>query len=143
MERVKQSSHIEMKNACVHFLFAYKKKDVPLMMSFCDPDGSIYFKPLGENGMGHIGNLGRDLWSLLIECFPDLDNTIDAIATEDDSIKCQVLISGTQAKDFAGIVNKGKHFDSDYFFVFRLNENNKIEHIKIDWDHEDFIKQLS
>ena len=45
-----QTRMIELKNNCVQFMFAYQKKDVELMMSFCDPEGEVYFKPLGEAG---------------------------------------------------------------------------------------------
>ena len=134
---------IEMKNSCVQFMFAYQKKDVPLMMSFCDPEGEVYFKPLGENGKGKIGELGKGLWTMLIESFPDIDNTVDAIVSEGENVRCQVLISGTQAKDFAGIESKKKHFDSDHIFIFHLNNQNKIDRIEIEWDHPDFVKQLS
>ncbi|MDQ4139063.1 MAG: ester cyclase [Bacteroidota bacterium] len=138
-----QTRKIDMKNACVHFMFSYQNKDVTRMMSFCDPDGEVYFVPLGEAGRGKIGELGKNLWSLLIDCFPDISNTIDAIVSEGDSVRCQVLITGTQAKDFAGIPNKGKLFNSDHIFIFHLNEKNKIDQIEIQWDHEDFVRQLS
>jgi len=144
MEKVlKESPMIEMKNSCVQFMFAYQKKDVPLMMSFCDQGGEVYFKPLGENGKGIIGGLGKDLWTLLIECFPDIDNTVDAIVSEGENVRCQVLISGMQAKDFAGIESKGKHFESDHIFIFHLNNKNKIDRVEIEWNHSDFVKQLS
>ncbi len=144
MENIlEQTRFIEMKNACIHFMFAYQKKNVSQMMTFCDPEGEVFFMPLGENGKGRIGELGKHLWSLLIECFPDIDNTVDAIVSEGDAIRCQVMISGTQAKDFAGIVNKAKHFASDHIFIFHLNNHNKIDNIRIEWNHENFVKQLS
>ena len=144
MQQVQEQARmIELKNNCVQFMFAYQKKDVDLMMTFCDPDGEIFFKPLGEAGIGTIGELGKNLWTMLIDCFPDIHNTVDAIVSEGDQVRCQVLISGTQEKDFAGIENKGGHFDSDHIFIFRLNEDNLIDRIEIEWDHEDFVKQLS
>ncbi len=138
-----QTRKIDMKNACVHFMFSYQNKDVTRMMSHCDPEGEVYFVPLGEAGRGKIGELGKNLWSLLIDCFPDISNTIDAIVSEGNSVRCQVLITGTQAKDFAGIPNKEKHFNSDHIFIFHLNERNKIDQIEIQWDHADFVRQLS
>lgn len=140
---VKQDRQLSLKNACIQFMFAYQQKNVEKMLSFCDPNGEVYFKPLGEDGRGKIGELGKAIWSSLIECFPDIDNTVDAsIAEEADAVRCQVVIRGTQAKDFAGITNKGKHFDSDHIFIFHLNPANKIDSIHISWDHEDFKKQL-
>jgi hypothetical protein len=124
-------------------MFAYQQKNVQKMLSFCDPQGEIFFTPLGEDGRGKIHELGKQLWSALIESFPDIDNTVEAAVAEDgESIRCQVVISGTQAKDFAGIVNKRKHFDSDHIFIFHLNSANKIDNIQITWDHGDFQRQL-
>ena len=65
-----------------------------------------------------------------------------AMAKYGDIVRCQVVIRGTQAKDFAGIPNKGKSFDSDHIFIFRLNPTGKIERIEIEWDHADFQRQL-
>ena len=139
-----QQQELSLKNACVQFMFAYQQRNVEKMLSFTNPDGEVYFVPLGENGKGKIGQLGKGLWSSLIDSFPDIDNTLDAAVAEDDqTVRCQVVIRGTQAKDFAGIPNKGKHFESDHIFIFRLDQNNKIESIQIEWPHEDFVRQLS
>jgi len=140
---VKQQQELSLKNACVEFMFAYQQRNVEKMLGFCNPDGEVHFLPLGESGKGKIGELGRTIWSLLIECFPDIDNTLDAaVAEEENTVRCQVVIRGTQVKDFAGIVNKGKHFDSDHIFIFHLNSNNKIDSIHVSWDHADFQRQL-
>lgn len=140
---IQQQRQLSLKNACVNFMFAYQQRNVDKMLSFCDPEGEIFFKPLGEYGKGKIYELGKGLWTSLIDSFPDLDNTVDAAIAEDgERVRCQVVISGTQAKDFAGITNKGKHFDSDHIFIFRLNPSGKIDKIEIEWDHEDFQKQL-
>lgn len=141
---INQQHELSLKNACVQFMFAYQQRNVEKMLSFCNPDGDIHFLPLGENGKGKIGELGKALWTLLIDCFPDIDNTLDAaVAEEENTVRCQVVIRGTQEKDFAGIPSKGKHFDSDHIFIFHLNEENKIDSISVRWDHADFQKQLS
>jgi SnoaL-like polyketide cyclase len=143
MTTIQQQQELSLKNACVSFMFAYQQRNVDKMLSFCDPEGEVFFKPLGEAGKGKIGELGRGIWTSLIDCFPDIDNTVDAAIAEDgDSVRCQVVIRGTQTKDFAGIVSKGKKFDSDHIFIFRLNDHNKIDRIEISWDHEDFQRQL-
>jgi hypothetical protein len=140
---VKQDRHLSLKNACIEFMFAYQQRNVDRMLSFCDPEGEVRFLPLGEGGVGKIGELGKAIWSGLIDSFPDIDNTLDAAVAEDDNtVRCQVVIRGTQAKDFAGIENKGKKFDSDHIFIFHVNPENKIDSIKINWDHNDFKKQL-
>lgn len=134
---------LSLKNACVEFMFAYQQKNLAKMLSLCNTDGIVEFVPLGKEGVGKIGELGKTIWGGLMECFPDIDNTLDSAVAEDaNTVRCQVVIRGTQAKDFADIKNYGKHFDSDHIFIFRLNEQNKIEHINITWDHDDFKKQL-
>ena len=141
---VNQQQELSLKNACVQFMFAYQQRNVEKMLSFCVPDGEIQFLPLGENGKGKIGELGKAIWTSLIDCFPDIDNTLDAAVAEgENSIRCQVVIRGTQKKDFAGIPAKGKQFDSDHIFIFHLNDENKIDGISVSWDHADFQKQLS
>ena len=104
---VKEQQELSLKNACVEFVFAYQQRNVERMLSFCDPEGDVHFVSLGEAGRGKIGGLGKAIWSGLVDCFPDITNTLDAaIAESENSVRCQVLISGTQAKDFAGIENK-------------------------------------
>src|SRR3954470_15732273 len=140
---VQQQQELSMKNKCVEFMFAYQQKNVDKMLSFCDPDGIVEFIPLGEQGKGKIGELGRIIWTTLIDSFPDIENTLDAaIAEDENTVRCQVVIRGTQAKEFAGVKNEGKHFDSDHIFIFHLNGNNIIDHIKVKWNHEDFKHQL-
>ncbi len=138
-----QQQQLSIKNACVEFMFAYQQKNVEKMLSFCDPNGVVFFEPMADAGKGTIGELGRNIWTALIDCFPDIDNTLDAAVAEDEStVSCQVVIRGTQAKDFAGIMNKGQHFDSDHIFIFHLDPGNKIDSIRVNWDHADFKKQL-
>jgi hypothetical protein len=141
---VKEQQQLSLKNACVEFMFSYQQRNVAQMLNFCDPEGEVWFMPLGEAGRGKIAELGKAIWTSLIDSFPDIDNTVDATIAEDgESVRCQVVISGTQAKDFAGIVSKGKHFDSDHIFIFHLNDQQLIDSIHVSWDHEDFQRQLS
>lgn len=125
-------------------MFAYQQKDVDKMMSFCDLNGTVEFLPLGAAGKGKIGELGRGIWESLVECFPDIDNTLDAAVADDyRTVRCQVVIRGTQKKDFANIKSRGKSFDSDHIFIFHISDENQIDHISVEWNHEDFVRQLT
>jgi hypothetical protein len=53
------------------------------------------------------------------------------------------VIFGKQEKEFAGLPPKGNSFDSEHIFIFRFNEAGKISDLKIDWDHESFVRQLT
>jgi hypothetical protein len=135
-------TQLTRKGTCIEFFSAYQEMDIDRMMELCNPEGRVWFKPLGEAGKGSIGELGRNLWLLLMDCFPDLDNTVDSATVQEDSIVCKVCIFGTQQKDFAGIPSKGLRFDSDHIFIFRFSPEDKIEEISIEWDHQSFVRQL-
>lgn len=142
-ETMQQQQALSLKNACVGFIFAYQQKNVERMLSFCDTEGMVHFQPLGEGGKGKIHELGKAIWTGLIDAFPNIDNTLDAAVAEgDNNVRCQVVIRGTQQKDFAGIASKGKDFESDHIFIFHLNDRNLIDDITVIWNHADFSKQL-
>lgn len=144
METVTNINTLNLKSNAIAFMFAYEEQSIERMLSLCELDGEVWFRPLGDSGKGKIGELGKFLWSTLIEAFPDLNNVVDSATMEPDGdVRCQVVIRGTQAKEFAGIPNKGGSFSSDHIFVFRHNSNGKIDRIQVSWDHEDFQRQLS
>ncbi len=130
------------KNVCVKFMKAYQDQNVERMIGYCDPNGTVCFRPLEDQGKGLIHELGKQLWMLLIDCFPDIDNTVHSMLQENGKIFGRVSIRGTQVKDFAGIPSQGLKFDSEHIFVFTLDENHQIQHIDVDWDHADFQRQL-
>ncbi len=131
------------KNICVDFMKAYQDQDVAQMIALCDPQSTVWFKPLGNDGKGKIHELGKGLWSALIDSFPDIDNTVHSISVENENILCAVSIRGTQVKDFAGIVSKGCSFDSEHIFIFQLDDHQSIQYLEISWDHQDFVAQLT
>lgn len=134
---------LSLRNSCLGFLMAYEQRNVSKMLTYCQPQGTVHFTPLGDAGKGLIHELGKGLWSALIEAFPDLENTVtEVVIAPDGRVTCQVIIKGTQQSEFAGIPSCGKEFDSDHIFIFRLEESNLISDISITWDHQDFRRQL-
>jgi hypothetical protein len=143
MQTIVKNTSIDLKGSAINFMFSYAEQDLVKMMSFCDTEGEVWFKPLGEDGRGTIGGLGKGLWTTLIDSFPDLNNTVDSATLDaDGNVRCQVVISGKQAKDFAGIKCQGQQFNSDHIFIFKHNADGKINSIQIEWDHADFQRQL-
>lgn len=130
------------KGTCIEFFSAYQEHDYARMVSLCDPAATVEFIPLEENGKGSVAELGKNLWALLMDCFPDIDNTIDTFSADGDEVTCKVTIFGTQARDFPGIPSKGLRFESDHIFIFRFDGEDKITHISINWDHAGFCRQL-
>jgi hypothetical protein len=130
------------KGTCIEFFSAYQEHDYERMVGLCTLEATVDFMPLGDGGKGQVAELGKGLWSALMDCFPDIDNTIDTFDVNGDEITCKVVIFGTQAKDFAGITNKGLRFENEHIFIFRFDEDDKITAISIDWDHTHFSQQL-
>jgi hypothetical protein len=136
---------LSRKGTCIEFFSAYQDLDLDRMLSLCDHQGIVDFVPLGDAVRGRIAELGKQLWGGLMECFPNLDNTVmhQLYNETDDTVTCTVNIFGTQKNDFAGIPSKGNDFESEHIFIFRFNSSGQITHIRIEWDHDSFVQQLS
>lgn len=134
-----------IKGICIEFFSAYQDMELDRMLTLCHPEGKISFVPLGSDFTGKIYEVGKGVWAALMDSFPDLDNTVMDQQYDEakNEVRCNVEIFGTQEKDFAGLQSKGKRFNSEHIFIFRFNQQDKIEEIKISWDHEKFVKQLS
>ena len=146
MEATKQTQNLtdlSRQGAVIEFFSAYQEMDIDRMLNLCADEGEIFFLPLGESGKGKIKEFGKSLWLALMDSFPDLDNTVTSTQNQDvNSVTANVRIFGSQSKDFAGIPSKGLRFGSDHIFIFHFNDDNKIDNIRINWDHQSFTKQL-
>jgi ketosteroid isomerase-like protein len=133
------------KGTCIEFFSAYQDMDVDRMLSLCAPDSIVSFVPLGADYAGKIHEVGKAVWSALMDSFPDLDNTVKSQQYDEaaDAVSCQVVIFGKQEKEFAGLAPKGNSFDSEHIFIFRFNADGKIRDLNINWDHEAFVTQLT
>ena len=134
---------LSKKGTCIEFFSAYQDMDLDRMLSLFDMNGTISFVPLGDPFKGKIHEVGKGLWSAILDAFPNLDNTVKNQVFDEttNTVTCQVVIFGTQEKDFAGIPSKKKDFDSEHIFIFRFNEAEKITDLKICWNHEGFAGQ--
>jgi ketosteroid isomerase-like protein len=145
---IQQQDRIDVlakKGTCIEFFSAYQDMDVDRMLSLCHPDGTISFVPLGSDYAGKINEIGKAVWSALMDSFPNLDNTVKSQQYDEttDEVTCKVVIFGKQEKEFAGLAPKGNSFDSEHIFIFRFNEEGKISDLNIQWNHESFVNQLS
>lgn len=144
MQTVQQESVSDLtrKGACLAFFTAYGDLDTARMIGLAAPNATVHFLPLGQDGKGSFWEFGKVVWDLLIDCFPDISNTVDSLSAEGDTVTANVTICGTQAKEFMGIPSRGLRFGSDHVFVFRFNDADQIQDLTINWDHASFVKQL-
>ncbi len=138
-----QPLSISWKNRSVDFMKAYQEQDVAKMLQNCSENGTVAFLPLGEDGKGKIHETGKAIWTGLIDSFPTIDNTINSVVTENGKVKCDVTIRGKQEKDFGGLPSRGKSFEEDHIFIFKIDDDGFIDEITINWNHTNFVAQLA
>lgn len=133
------------KGTCIEFFSAYQDFDLDRMLSLFTPNATIAFEPLGSAGAGMVNEVGKAIWGAVLDCFPDVDNTVKSQTFDEktNSVTCAVMIFGKQAKDFAGITSKGLRFDSEHIFIFRFDDKGKIDRVTINWNHAAFVHQLT
>lgn len=136
---------LSKKGTCIEFFSAYQDFDIDRMLALCNQAGEIFFEPLGDGGKGKINEVGKGIWSALMDAFPDLDNTVKSQRYDEDSntVTCHVVIFGKQEKEFAGLPAKGLRFDSEHIFIFRFDDQSKIDRLNIQWDHDRFVNMLT
>ena len=144
MQTIQQESvrDLTRKGACLAFFTAYDDLDTARMIGLAAPDATVHFLPLGDGGRGSFWAFGKTVWDSLIDCFPDISNTVDSLHTEGDTVTANVTIGGIQAKEFMGIASQEQPFNSDHVFVFRFNDADQIQDLTINWDHAGFVRQL-
>jgi hypothetical protein len=57
-------------------------------------------------------------------------------------VAAEVVIGGTQRKDFLQIRNQGKHYDLPHAFLLKINDKDLITEIACYWDNASFYLQL-
>jgi steroid delta-isomerase-like uncharacterized protein len=125
------------------FFALYRNHEVGKMTELCSPGGSFEYVPMGDQGRGSIAEVGQQVWSSLIDAFPDLTVVVRSVLDNGaDQAAAEVTISGTQAHDFAGIPSKGRHYQLPHGFFFRVDAG-RIDRIAAYWDNLSFQQQLS
>jgi ketosteroid isomerase-like protein len=145
MQTVQHESLTDLtrKGTCLEFFLAYQDHDTARMIALATPDATVAFTPMGDAGAGAYAEKGIQTWAYFMDCFPDIDNTVDTLTAEGEEITCHVAIFGTQAKECVGIASQGLRFNSDHIFVFRFDTDDRITHVSISWDHASFVRQLT
>jgi ketosteroid isomerase-like protein len=132
------------------FFDAYRAQDVEGMVDLCDERAGFHYTPVEfwgrqrvVRGDGKVGTIGKVFWTGLIDAFPDLTNKVNSITADPDgNVAAEVVISGTQAKDFGNIGNQGKHFDLPHLFVLHVNGEARIDNITAYWDGSHMNREL-
>ena len=128
---------IDPTNVVNSFFDAYREHDVERMVGLCDDMAGyrsvpfeLWRKQRVIRGDGKVTTIGKVLWTGLIEAFPDLTNEVTKIISGNDGrVAAEVVICGTQAKDWGSIRSRGQSFRSPHLFVLQINDDQKIADI--------------
>jgi hypothetical protein len=118
------------------FFNAYRNRDLEKMVAQCNPEGELRYVPLGTQGEGKIGTSGRTVWSGLFDAVPDLTNRVESIFADTEGNVCaEVVLSGTLAKEFAGMMSPNRYYELPHAFILKIGgEETKIQRIVAYWD---------
>jgi steroid delta-isomerase-like uncharacterized protein len=124
------------------FFDAYNQHDVERMLRLCASDAQIDYVPMGEQGRGSVNAVGKQIWTGLLDAFPNLHVRPQSVFGDEHNAAAEVIIGGTQRKDFLDIPNQGRHYELPHAFLLRLNEKQLITRIAAYWDNVSFYSQL-
>src|SRR5207302_9372119 len=123
------------------FFDAYREHDVERMVELCADNADFHYVPFevwGKQrvirGDGKVRTIGKVIGRTLIDSFPDLTNDVTSITADDEgNVAVEVVISGTQAKPFRSIGNRGLHYVLPHVFLCRGGMSGLIEEINGSW----------
>jgi steroid delta-isomerase-like uncharacterized protein len=129
-------------DAARSFFAAYNAHDVDRMLAACSEDAELCYVPMGGQGQGKLREVGKSIWSGLIDAFPDLYVRVESMFGDERNVAAEVVIGGTQQKDFLHIPSQGRHYDLPHAFLLKMSERGLIERVTCYWDNASFYLQL-
>jgi steroid delta-isomerase-like uncharacterized protein len=123
------------------FFDAYDKHDVDAMLSLCSDEAQVRYVPMGAQGTGPAAEVGKTIWSGLLDAFPDLHVRPGLTFGDDRYVAAEVMIGGTQEKDFLDIPSQGRSYDLPHAFILEVDDG-MIAQVTAYWDNSDFYRQL-
>ncbi|MGA7328452.1 MAG: ester cyclase [Rhodomicrobium sp.] len=124
------------------FFTAYNAHDIDKMLAACSDSAQLRYMPMGNQGLGNVRDVGKTIWSGIIDAFPDLHVTVQSMFGNAENVAAEVVIGGTQSKDFLNIPNRGKHYELPHAFLLEVDGVGKITSIAAYWDNASFYLQL-
>lgn len=117
------------KKVALKFFDADRAQDVEQMGSLCTQESEFRYVA-NSGGSGKVHPEGVNFWSGLIDAFPDLTVEVTWLTEDNEgNAIASVVLNGTQAKDFAGITNRGRKYRMEHLFILHVNEENAIDNI--------------
>ncbi|WP_250126687.1 hypothetical protein [Chroococcidiopsis sp. CCMEE 29] len=125
------------------FFDAYTAHDIEGMLALCSQAATFRYVPLGESGTGSVCQEAVGVWRLYIDVFPNFHSEVVSLREgREGSVTCEIVNSGTQAKDIGNIQNKSRSFYAPHLYIFDFDDQGLIEKITCYWDNDTIYAQL-
>lgn len=125
--------------AAEQFLTALADHDLDAALNVVADDPAVAIHPLGVLGTGR--HLIEGVLREILTAFPDLLVTVKKMVVTGTSVTAEVKLEGTQAADFAGIVNQDKHIDIDGAWRFTVT-GERITEVEGYWCQQQVYRRL-
>jgi len=89
-----------------------------------EPDATIR-TPLPGDATG--AQVLKQVWSVLLRAFPDLQLDVKDLIGEDDRVVARIVVTGTHRGDYMGVEPTGKSIAYDEIFIFRFANGRVVE----------------
>jgi predicted ester cyclase len=89
-----------------------------------EPDATIR-TPLPGDATG--AQVLKQVWSVLLRAFPDLQLDVKDLIGEDDKVVARIVVTGTHLGDYMGVEPTGKSIAYDEIFIFRFANGRVVE----------------
>jgi steroid delta-isomerase-like uncharacterized protein len=122
------------------FLDALGRRDVEAALSLTAADVAVTVHPLGVTGTGPAAL--RPVLAGLADAFPDLLLTVRRLIATGDVVTALVKVEGTQAGEYAGVVNQEKHLDLDEAWRFTV-AGGAITAVTAYWCQQQLYRRLA
>lgn len=80
----------------------------------------------------------KQVWTVLLEAFPDLQLRVDDLIGEDDKVVARIVCTGTHLGEYMGQGASGKSIAYDEIFIFRFANGRVVE----TWGVVDVLSQM-
>lgn len=125
------------------FFDTYTAHNIEGMLALCSQAATFHYVPLGDSGTGSVRENAVGVWQLYIDVFPDFHSKVVSLREgREGSVTCEILNSGTQAKNIGNIRNKGRSFYAPHLYILDFNDQGLIEKITCYWDNDTIYAQL-
>ena len=116
------------KAAFSHFHDAVNSRDeqviAKMIDEYVDPDVVFHAPvPTGVTGVQAF----RQVWTVLLRAFPDLNVANDDLIAEDDKVVIRNTVTGTHLGEYRGVPPTGKSVSYNEIFIFRFADGRIAE----------------